>query len=93
MMAAKMTDPAHLKLLVSVAVERDLFYMKYRMQCDVDTKRLETELAAANARIAELEHQNAVLRDAHQRANAESLRLAELLNKAAPDWGSPMRLT
>lgn len=45
------------------------------------------------ARIAELEHQNAVLRDAHQRANAESLRLAELLNKAAPDWGSPMRLT
>ena len=47
------------------------------------------DLEAENAA---LKKENAALKKAHERANAEVFRLAELLNKANPNWGSPMIL-
>lgn len=63
--------------IASVIAERDL----YKGECAL-------LLEAKKSAHSEMEY----LRQRHAEANAEVLRLAELLRKADPTWGSPMYL-
>lgn len=47
----------------------------------------------ADREVKRLLAENAKLRAAYERANAEVFRLAELLKKDDRDWGQPMRLS